>query len=91
MQVANPFDFPDPPCPTRVRNFGGAQSVSWEQRGSIPKMPREVSRRTWTAVRNLSDRPRLVAVARIWRASVGGRRYLTLPGSSGGCPVYLGT
>ena len=22
MQVANPFDLPDPPCPTRVRNFG---------------------------------------------------------------------
>ena len=72
MQVANPFDLPDPPCPTRVRNFGGSRPVSCEQRGTAPKMSREVSQQTLAAVRYLSDRPRLPPVVRTWWADVGG-------------------
>jgi hypothetical protein len=33
----------------------------------------------------------LDAAVRIWPANVGGRRYLTLASSSGGCQLYLGT
>ena len=38
-----------------------------------------------------STRLRLVAAVQIWQVNVGRSRYLTLVGSSGGSPLYLGT
>ena len=42
-------------------------------------------------VRRLKDRNRLGAAGQESHANGCGRRYLTLAGSSGGCPLYLGT
>lgn len=42
-------------------------------------------------VADSTDDSRLIAVPRILPANVGGRRYVTLAGSSSGCPLYLET
>ena len=61
MQVANPFDLPDPPCPTRVRNFGSDRHCVLATTGYGPTRSSDVPLRSPLRARGVPCR--LAAIA----------------------------
>lgn len=79
MQVANPFDFLGPPCPTRVRKFGCRRHVSYLQRSDDPARCQEASL-AWLPYR-WPERSQLTAASATRSASLAGG-LLPVPGGS---------